>query len=290
MPSIQLKNFYRELHHRLKARHEDREARQLAFVILEETFSAKREDILAHKNIEVSNEQATYLEKVIREILQGKPVQYATGKAYCYGRRFTVNPSVLIPRQETEELIFRITEDYRQSGEVDILDIGTGSGCIAISLSLELPKSRVWALDKYPEALKTARINARALHARIHLFAFDVLSDRHLPGLYDVIVSNPPYVTEGEMAFMHNRILDYEPPGALFVTDKDPLIFYRNIAKKALQSLHPQGKLYFEINERFAGEIRELLSSYGYKDLAVYEDLNKKPRILSATNPRIPPQ
>jgi release factor glutamine methyltransferase len=282
MPSVHLKKIYREILHKLKSLHEDREAKEIAFIILEETLSVEREEILADKKTELSSETEVWLKRVIQDVSDGKPVQYATGKAYCYGRSFIVNPSVLIPRQETEELLFRVIEDHREASEADILDMGTGSGCIAITLALDLPGSRVWALDNDPEALKAARINARTLNARVHLFTFDMLSRDSLPGLYDVIVSNPPYVTESEKMQMHKQVLNHEPPAALFVPDDDPLLFYRHIAKKALDSLHHHGKLYFEINERFAREISGLLKSSGYKEITLFDGLNKKPRIVRA--------
>ncbi len=282
MSPVHLKKIYREILHELKSLHGEREAKEMAFVILEEVLSAEREEILTDKKIEVSSEKTVQLERIIRDVSNGMPVQYATGKAYCYGRSFFVNPSVLIPRQETEELLFRVIEDHRETKEMDILDAGTGSGCIAITLALDLPGSRVWALDNDPEALKTARLNAQSLGARVHLFAFDMLSRDSLPGLYDVIVSNPPYVTESEKTLMHKQVLNHEPPAALFVPDDDPLLFYRHLAVKAFDSLHHHGKLYFEINERFAKETSELLKSSGYYDVTVFNDLNKKPRIIRA--------
>ncbi len=282
MPDVHLKKLYKELLHKMKGLHGEREMREMAFTILEETLSVRREEVLADKKIDIPGEKAGQLEQIILDIANGKPVQYATGKAYCYGRNFTVNPSVLIPRQETEELIFRVIEDHREKNEVDILDVGTGSGCIAVTLALDLPASRVWALDKSPRALKTARINARTLNAQVHLFTFDILSRQHLPGLYDVIVSNPPYVTKSEKEYMHRQVLDFEPEMALFVPDEDPLVFYRYIAEKALDSLHHKGKLYFEINERFAKETSDLLTSFGYGNVTVFEDLNNKPRIIRA--------
>lgn len=284
MPAIQLKSFHDNIYQRLKNLHEDHhEARQIAFMILEEGLSVRVEEILSDKKIQISNDRLKELESMVERLLQYEPVQHVLGKAYFFGRDFTVDPSVLIPRQETEELVFRVIEDNRSSDRTDILDIGTGSGCIAITLSLELPHSRVWALDTDRNAIITTRINARSLDARVHMFTFDVLSKQSLPGLYDIIVSNPPYVTESEKTGLQKQVLDYEPHTALFVPDDEPLIFYHHIAKKATQSLHPGGKLYFEINERFALETAALLGEHGYKDVQIFDDLNKKPRIIRAS-------
>ncbi len=285
MPTIRLKSFYNELHLKLSELHDVQEARQIALMVLEEVISVQMKDILSGKSMFIPKEKEAQLEKILDRLLQNEPVQYVLGKAYFYDRDFQVNPAVLIPRQETEELVFKVIADNQHLNRLDILDIGTGSGCIAITLALELPRSQVWALDIDSRAIKIAKINARSLNAQVEYFNFDILSKQELPGMYDVIVSNPPYVTESEKTDLHKQVLDYEPEAALFVPDEDPLIFYRHIAKKSLDNLHPDGHLYFEINQQFARQILNLLMEYGYKNVNIYNDLNDNPRIVRATKP-----
>ena len=285
MPTIRLKSFYNELHLKLGELHNIQEARQIALIVLEEVISIQMKDILSGKSMFIPKNKEAQLEKILDRLLKNEPVQYVLGKTYFYDRSFQVNPAVLIPRQETEELVFKIVADHQHLHQLEILDIGTGSGCIAVTLVLELPRSQVWALDIDSRAIKTAMINADSLNARVNNFNFDILSKQSLPGMYDVIVSNPPYVTESEKNTLHKQVIDYEPHTALFVPDEDPLVFYRHIAKKSLDSLRQGGHLYFEINQQFAVQTADLLTGFGYENVAIYNDLNDKPRIVCATKP-----
>lgn len=285
MPTIRLKSYHAELYQRLLELHDIQEARQIAMMVLEEILSIQKEDIFSGKSIFISKKKEALLENIFERLLKNEPVQYVLGKAHFYDRSFLVNSSVLIPRQETEELVFKIIADHQHVSKLSILDIGTGSGCIAITLALELPNSQVWALDIDSQAVDTAQMNAGSLNASVKYFVFDILSKEDLPGKYDLIVSNPPYVTENEKTDLHKQVLDYEPHTALFVPNEDPLLFYRHIAKKSLDSLQPNGHLYFEINRQFAKQTAELLTEYGYKNVNTFNDLNDNPRIVCATKP-----
>jgi len=285
MPTIRLKSFHAEFYQKIKELHDTQEARQIALMVMEEVLSIQKEDIFSGKSIFISKKKEALIENIFERLLKNEPVQYVLGKAYFYDRYFQVNSSVLIPRQETEELVYKIISDYQHINQLDILDIGTGSGCIAITLALELPQSQVWALDINSHAINTAQINANSLNSTVNYLIYDILSKQDLPGMYDLIVSNPPYVTESEKKDLHKQVIDYEPHTSLFVPDDDPLIFYRHIAKKSLDSLRPGGHLYFEINRQFARQTADLLTGYGYKNVKIYNDLNDNPRIARATKP-----
>lgn len=216
------------------------------------------------------------LTQVVEErLLNGEPVQYIIGYTEFYGRRFYVDPSVLIPRGETEELVRLVASDLDRNFSGTILDIGTGSGIIAVSLALELPRAKVTAIDVSNEALKITAKNANINNAKIDLIQQSILEDRSF--VYDVIVSNPPYVTMAERQFMHRNVLDFEPELALFVEDDDPLIYYRNIAQKAQCN-----KIYFEINEQFAEQTIELLKTCGFTHIKVIKDIHDRDRICTA--------
>lgn len=222
---------------------------------------------------------AEWLEEDAARLAEGCPVQYLTGEAEFLGRRFAVAPGVLIPRPETEELVDRILR--READASALLDVGTGSGCIAATLALELPRAAVSAADISPAALEIAAANCRALGARVALRRADALGDlaEVFPGPFDVVVSNPPYIPAAERAAMHRNVAGYEPAEALFVPDDDPLRFYRAIARAGQRILRPGGALYFEIHHRAADAIRRLLAAEGYTAIEVWDDLFGKPRM-----------
>lgn len=216
---------------------------------------------------------------VLDKIKKGIPVQYAIGEADFMDLTFQVNPSVLIPRPETEELVRWIIENNNDVSP-KILDIGTGSGCIAISLAKNITSSKVTALDISVDALAVARQNAIKNSVNIDFINTNILEDIEIYGVpYDIIVSNPPYVRELEKQQMHANVTDFEPHLALFVSDTNPLLFYRTIALNASKWLNPGGQLYFEINEAFGAEIKELLVEIGFRDVAVRKDINGKNRM-----------
>ena len=214
-------------------------------------------------------------------LLTGEPIQYILGEAPFYGRSFGVTRDTLIPRNETEELVHLIIKENPSSG-LRLLDLGTGTGCIPISLALELKNPDVYALDVSAAALTVARQNAAQLGATIHFIEGSLLGEPIDLPLLDLIVSNPPYVPLRDQAEMHVNVLNFEPHLALFVPDEDPLLFYRAIGVWGQQLLKQGGKLYLEIYENLADELVQLLLSQGYEQLRVHQDLNGKNRMLSA--------
>jgi len=214
----------------------------------------------------------------------GEPVQYIIGKAPFYGREFFVDESVLIPRNETEELVHMIIKENPEPGK-KILDIGTGSGCIPISLALEMKGSDVYSADVSEDAIEVAMENAEYLGADVTFLHLDILKDIPAVADLDILVSNPPYVPEAEWVDLHSNVRDFEPGLALFVPDHDPLLFYRVIAEKGKLLLKKGGKLYYEIHNNFGPETVGLLENLGYKDINLVRDLNDKNRMISATFP-----
>ncbi|QDH78775.1 peptide chain release factor N(5)-glutamine methyltransferase [Echinicola soli] len=271
------RTLYQTISDGLKKDYPDTEAQSIAFWILEHFLQVKRGDIIQDKKLE-HVPQSLYT--AIDELQTGKPIQYILEEAPFYGRDFKVNPSVLIPRNETEELVHLILQENPKGG-IRIMDIGTGSGCIPITLYLEMPQPEVFAIDISQKALHIARTNALKLNAKVTFSAVDILTDPIPARELDILVSNPPYVRELEKAYMHKNVLEHEPSLALFVSDADPLIFYRTIATKGLEALKQGGKLYFEINEAFASEMEQLISDLGYQQVTVHQDLQGKARILS---------
>jgi release factor glutamine methyltransferase len=252
------------------------EAETLTTWLFEEILGKKRTDILRDEPIEQLPEA---LETAMEQLLSGTPVQYILGFAPFYGREFFVSPAVLIPRNETEELVHLIIKENQKMG-VRLLDIGTGSGCIPITLALEMNETIVYAVDVSEEALEKATKNASKLKASVTFEKLDILKDEIPFHDLDIVVSNPPYVRYSEKKNMHRNVLDHEPHLALFVYDEDPLLFYQVIAEKAKKVLKPGGKLYFEINEALGKDIQKLLESFGYSQVRVLKDLNDKERMV----------
>lgn len=245
-----------------------------------EAFSGLQKHEIGLKENETVNE-STLLQYsfAVKELKVQKPIQYILGEADFYGAKFLVNEYTLIPRPETEELVHLIINDCKEI-QTTILDIGTGSGCIAISLAKKMSKSAVSALDISQEALVVAKKNAIKNGVSISFICQSILEKAIDLPMYDVIVSNPPYVRNLEKQAMSANVLAYEPHLALFVSDTDPLLFYNAIAEFALTNLNPQGKLYVEINEYLGAETQKLLTDKGFKNVEVLKDLNGKKRIL----------
>jgi len=214
--------------------------------------------------------------------LENKPVQYVTGIADFYNRRFRAGQGVLIPRPETEELVALILKE-RKSAKPRILDIGVGSGCIAITLALEM-ESDVFGTDVSEAALELANSNAIQLGARVTFLKHDILAEPLTLDSLDILVSNPPYIPNSDKPLMHNNVLEYEPETALFVSDDDPLIFYQRIAEEGRTALREGGRLYFEIHENYGPQVKGLVESMGYTEVEVHLDMQGKDRVLSATN------
>lgn len=238
-------------------------------------------DYYLGKDIVLSSKKEQELEDILQRLSRFEPLQYIEGRTLFLGREFWVAPGVLIPRPETEELVELMLKEI--PADARILDVGTGSGCIAISLAKELPDALVTAWDVSPEALSVARANARKLQADVRFVECDVLACRvDEVGLYDVIVSNPPYVTEAEKADMEPNVLQWEPSLALFVPDDDPLRFYRRIAVLGRDMLADGGRLYFEINRAYGREMVEMLRTMGYVGVRVEKDLSQNDRFVIA--------
>lgn len=219
--------------------------------------------------------------EILNQLLQDVPIQYALGETTFYGLKLKVGPGVLIPRPETEELVDIIVKENRGS-DLRVLDLCTGSGAIAIALARNLPFSEVDAIDISSEAIAIAKENASLLKVKVNIRRGDVFKIKLPREKYNIIVSNPPYVDESEKGGMEPNVLNYEPHSALFVPDDNPLIFYREIAKIALDALLPGGKLYFEINPRHASQLKSLLENFGYREVEIMRDIHGKERFAKA--------
>jgi release factor glutamine methyltransferase len=272
---ISSKKLFQLLQKKITFNEEEGEIKSILYLLFEKEFGLSRTEILAEKEIE--NIDEAQLEKQIARINNYEPIQYILGEAGFFGRKFLVNQSVLIPRPETELFIQLIKEEKLNAPA--ILDIGTGSGCIAISLALEIPTATVHALDISEEALSIAKENAKQLNAPVNFLQHDILNQTPLLTNLDVIVSNPPYVTEKEKGAMNKNVLNHEPHLALFVPDDDPLKFYKAIAEKSLSLLKPQGKIFVEINQQFGKEVAAVFESLGYKT-KIIKDMEGKDRLV----------
>jgi release factor glutamine methyltransferase len=256
------------------------EAEAIAFLILEDLLQISRMDILVEKEIEVSKSVHEKLDSILLELEKGKPIQHILGKVEFYSRQFLVNPNVLIPRRETEELVHLILENHPDLSEQMVVDIGTGSGIIPITIAKERKHCEVFAVDISSSALATAKRNAQLNHANVSFIQADILEeDLDLPKS-NIWISNPPYVLEKEKAEMEAKVFEYEPANALFVPDHDALIFYERISLLAFKHLVPGGELYFEINEQFGREVKKLMEDKGFQDVKVMADMQGKDRFV----------
>ena len=268
----------RELSTRLEDKY-GHEGQSLALLLLEDVLDLSRNQILLNEGVKPAKAQLQKLNNYVEQLLQDIPIQHILGWADFYDHRFEVNKEVLIPRQETEELVQLVAEISLQKAYSSLLDIGTGSGCIAISLALENPHLEITAIDISIGALEVAKKNAQALSARIDFLLKDILHDS-VDGKYDVIVSNPPYVLETEKEVIPANVLNHDPELALFVPDEKPLMFYQRIIDIAQKCLNKQGLLFFEINEKFGAEVANILLTKEFADVSITNDLNDKPRFV----------
>ena len=266
---------------KLQGRYDPREAGNLSRIICCEILGQQTVDYYLGKDIILSVKEEQALESILARLHNFEPIQYILGEARFLGRTFRVTPGVLIPRPETEELVEMMLKELSPVSRV--LDVGTGSGCIAISLAKELPESQVTAWDVSGEALSIAAANSKALQASVRFEQRDVLTyEPCVVDCYDVIVSNPPYVTEAEKQEMEHNVLDWEPSLALFVPDTDPLRFYRRIAVLGLEMLTSGGKLYFEINRAFGKDTVAMLCETGYRAVRLQKDISHNDRFVIA--------
>lgn len=283
---------YSEIWHRIATSYDDGEARAIARILIEELFGLSYADIVCGATEQLSADDTLRLDTAVRRIEQGEPLQHVLGYADFCGNRFCVNGSVLIPRPETEWLVdegAKLMDGCVASDETQhkaphspkrILDIGTGSGCIAISLKLRLGDAYVEAWDISEEALRTAQDNADALKAEVVFRKRDALRADNIAAPWDLIVSNPPYICDSERSAMDDNVLLHEPHTALFVPDDDPLRFYRAIARYALLTLNIGGSLLFECNTRYAEATGAMLSDMGFEEVTVSDDCFSLPRFV----------
>ena len=269
---------YRELWRTLEPLYGNGEARAITDYVLDVCFGVSKADILCGAVEEMTAEKTAELNKIFGLLMKGEPVQYVLGRAEFCGRWFSVRPGVLIPRPETEELCAWITADSKASASPKVLDIGTGSGCIAITLQLDMPESKVTAWDISADALDVARENAQQLGANVNFVKLDALNAKP-EGEWDVIVSNPPYICEKEKKDMAVNVLEHEPHTALFVPDADPLLFYRAITRLAVQTLSKGGRLYFEINPIYADDTCHMMRAEGMTAVELRSDMYGKQRM-----------
>lgn len=266
----------------LQGLYPETEIRSFSYLIIEKVTGFSRTEIFVNKYTLFSVEQQHVIESFIEKLKKYIPIQYILGETEFFGLPFYVDESVLIPRPETEELVDWIRIENNRGGGLRILDIGTGSGCIAITLKHEFPDSVIDAFDISENALKTAKRNAVRNKLEVNFELVDILNAPDFPNNWDVIVSNPPYITEHEKDDMLPNVLNHEPHLALFVPDNDPLLFYRNIALFARQHLQHNGKLYFEINRESGKECMDLLTGLGFNDIELKKDISGNDRMVRA--------
>ncbi len=264
----------------LTSKYEPREAENIASWVMDALFDWRS----ASSHALLSEAQQHRLADIMLRLLAGEPVQYAIGVCWFYGLRLQIDARALIPRPETEELVRLVLEQCRHQQRLRILDIGTGSGCIAIALKHQRPDWMLAALDVSASALELAKLNAQAYGCDIRFWQADILDEAQWPRTekWDVVVSNPPYIPQREISLMSEQVWRYEPARALFVPDTQPLLFYENIAQFASGQLESGGCIFLEVNEFYADRVGELLETSGWQAVKIHFDLQGKPRIVSA--------
>lgn len=279
---------YKQLQLQLCALYDDREAANIADLVIEHITGQRRIDRVMNKQLPVTSTQQAIIVQYTEQLLQHTPVQYVLHEAWFAGMKLYVDENVLIPRPETEELVSWIVDFRLQILELErpvaVLDIGTGSGCIPIALKKKMQRWQVHAVDISAGVLNVAKRNAKAQGTAVNFHLLDILDEtawQQLP-MFDVIISNPPYIRESEAATMHTNVLDFEPHTALFVPGEDALLFYRKIADFALIHLHSNGLLFFEINEALGKAVCDMLASKGFAGIELRKDLQGKDRMVKA--------
>lgn len=281
LQKIRSKDIFNQVKNSLTDIYDEAEASNITYLLVEKLLKIKKQDVILNSECVVADSEIVW--QAITRLRQHEPIQYVLEEAHFYGFDFKVTPAVLIPRPETEELVAVIIAENKEKENLTIVDIGTGSGCIAIVLAKKLKKARVYGIDISTSALEIARENAQKNEAEILFLEMDMLQNI-IAIKADIIVSNPPYIRELEKAQMQANVLDFEPSQALFVPDELPLLFYEKITAIAQHSLKLGGKLYFEINEKFGNEVVHLLcSSKGFDKIKLIRDLQGRDRIVSAT-------
>ena len=283
IPSNKLVDIKWFIHKSLADIYDLKEIEAFYFILIDEYANISKIKAISDPQITINQSDLLKINFAIKDLKNSKPIQYIIGKTSFFDLEFFVNDSVLIPRQETEGLVNWILEDNKEIHEpISILDIGTGSGCIAISLKKHLSNAQVSAIDISEKALETAKKNADLNNIEVNFLKLDILnppSNLDL-GQFDIIVSNPPYITQSEKTQMRANVLNFEPELALFVDDQNPLQFYKAIADFSIKNLKSNGKLYFEINEKYGELTSEMILNKGFIDIQLKKDINKKPRMI----------
>lgn len=282
---MKIKEYRTEFIQELTPIYDAGEAESFFYLILEENHQLKRMDLALNPDLTFSDTEIQYWNSILDELKKEIPVQYLLGKTSFYGLDFEVNENVLIPRPETEELVEWIVESQNskaKSQKPKILDIGTGSGCIAISLAKNIPNATVFAIDISEKALATAKKNAEINDVNVAFIEKNILKTEDLEQQFDIIVSNPPYIRELEKQEIRKNVLDNEPHLALFVEDNDALIFYRKIAELAQKNLTQNGQLFFEINQYLGTETFDLLEKMNFKNIELRKDIYGNDRMIKA--------
>lgn len=285
IPSNKIKDIISFFKQELQGLYDEREIKSFINLIMEEYTALNSAQLLVNVDKTLNESVLLKIKFAINDLKVYKPVQYILGKTFFYDFEFNVTPDVLIPRPETEELVKWIIDDYKSHLQAfTLLDIGTGSGCIPVTLKKHLPQASVNAVDISEKALEVAKRNAKQNEVSINFMQLDILDRERWQELpeTDVIISNPPYVCDSEKEMMQPNVLDYEPHLALFVSNDDPLLFYNAIADFALQKLKPNGSLYFEINENFALQTKTLLEIKGFTNCEIRKDIQGKNRMIKA--------
>ena len=265
----------------LKDLYETREIESLFEMVIEEILQLHRMEISFKKKEPIEEDDENECILILEALKTKQPIQHILGHAWFCGRKFKVNQDVLIPRPETEELVHWIIQSVNKTNQIELLDIGTGSGCIPISLQLALPNASINAIDISTKSLSIAKENAILHSSKIQFDQMDILATELLDKNYDVIVSNPPYIPEKEKSAMHGNVLEYEPHLALFVPDEDPLVFYRKITLLASKHLHQNGLLFFEIHYDQAGALQKIIRSLGF-EVEIRKDIYGQDRMIKA--------
>ena len=270
------------IRYELKGLYPDSEVKSFIRLVMEKVSGLSLTDVLVAPNRKLSDHHCNAIRLIVNRLKQREPIQYVLGQTFFYGIPIQVDNRVLIPRPETAELVDLILKENKEI-EGNVLDIGTGSGCIAIALAVNLPMSKVDAFDVSVDALNVAYDNADANNVLVRFYQYDIINEKEWEDSYDVIVSNPPYICESEQKEMDKNVKDYEPSTALFVKDDDPLIFYRHIADFAQSHLNRNGKLYFEINQKLGGSTSDLLQKRGFNQVEILTDMYGNDRMVRAT-------
>ena len=285
---MNLKELQHKFHIQLDSLYGKNEVQNFFKLLVEHHLKLKPIEITLNPDKSITNEDLNRFEEALKRLKKEEPIQYIIGETEFFGLPFKVNSNILIPRPETEELVQWIIDDHKKNNRPSfkILDIGTGSGCIAVSLAKNLSNTEVVALDVSPKALLIAKENAKLNEVEVTFIEADILTKfNSILHKYDIIVSNPPYVRELEKSTIKNNVLQYEPHLALFVQNDDALQFYKAICEFAIYNLKPNGSLYFEINQYLGSEMKQLFESYNFESIELRKDLFGNDRMIKAIKP-----